>query len=324
MVKSSTNFYVCPLCGYSVAEDEGIGEKDIEKQMRAGALFVETAKAHESLFGQYNCNSKKLDRRSLHHVFNTDVAKITFNCDTSDYNTMVSVVYAILNAIAKDLNIERRDIKACLSQKMINNKLQYSVIIYDAVPGGAGHSRRLVTKDGKMLYSILMSALRNMENCNCDPSCYNCLRSYENQKIHDQLDRKLATEFLKQFKGEIKVIEKIKDEDSKKLKVINKNSSIKSETYDDIFDEFGNDEVVIKLKDAFKSNSLEKPDYEWVDFDVEGQTGYADLLWEKKKILLFASDNQEGYAIAKQSDYKCYLLDDLFNIDDFLSDFSEE
>jgi ATP-dependent helicase YprA (DUF1998 family) len=120
---------------------------------------------------------------------------------------MVSVVYAILNAIAKDLNIERRDIKACLSQKMINNKLQYSVIIYDAVPGGAGHSRRLVTKDGKMLYSILMSALRNMENCNCDPSCYNCLRSYENQKIHDQLDRKLAAEFLKQFKGEIKVTE---------------------------------------------------------------------------------------------------------------------
>ena len=45
-------------------------------------------------------------------------------------------------------------------------------------------------------------------------------------------------EFLKQFKGEIKVIEKIKDEDRKKLKVTNKNSSIKSETYDDIFDEF--------------------------------------------------------------------------------------
>lgn len=324
MVKSSTNFYVCPLCGYSVAEDEGIGEKDIEKQMRAGALFVETSKAHESLFGQYNCNSKKLDRRSLHHVFNTDVAKITINCDTSDYNTMVSVVYAILNAIAKDLNIERRDIKACLSQKMINNKLQYSVIIYDAVPGGAGHSRRLVTKDGKMLYAILMSALRNMEQCNCDPSCYNCLRSYENQKIHDQLDRKLAAEFLKQFEGEIKVIEKIKDEDKKKLKVTNKNSSIKSETYDDIFDEFGNDEVVIRLRDTFKSKSLEKPDYEWVDFDIEGQTGYADLLWEKKKLLLFASDNQEGYAIAKQSDYKCYLLDVSFNIDDFLSDFSEE
>ena len=27
MVKSVTNVYVCPLCGYAVAEDEGIGEK---------------------------------------------------------------------------------------------------------------------------------------------------------------------------------------------------------------------------------------------------------------------------------------------------------
>ncbi len=212
MVKSSTSFYVCPLCGYAVVEDEGIGEKDIEKQMKNGALFVEISKPHESLFGQYHCNSKKLDRRTLHHVFNTDVAKITFYCDASDYNTMVSVTYALLNAIAKDLNIERRDIKACLSQKMVNGRLQYSIIIYDAVPGGAGHSRRLVTQDGRMLYSIFMSALTSMNTCNCEPSCYNCLRSYENQKIHDRLDRKLAAEFLQQFEGKIEVIENSVDE----------------------------------------------------------------------------------------------------------------
>ena len=208
MVKSSTNFYVCPLCGYAVAADESIGEKKIEGQMQQGALFVETEKPHESLFGQYNCNSRKLERRSLHHVFNTDVAKITFSCDTSDYKTMISVMYAILNAIAKDLNIERRDIKACLSQRLTDNIMHYSIIIYDAVPGGAGHSRRLVTKNGEILYKILMSALYNMRTCNCDPSCYNCLRSYENQKIHDQLDRHLAEKFLEQFVGPIEILEK--------------------------------------------------------------------------------------------------------------------
>lgn len=176
--------------------------------MQQGALFVETEKPHESLFGQYNCNSRKLERRSLHHVFNTDVAKITFSCDTSDYKTMISVMYAILNAIAKDLNIERRDIKACLSQRLTDNIMHYSIIIYDAVPGGAGHSRRLVTKNGEILYKILMSALYNMRTCNCDPSCYNCLRSYENQKIHDQLDRHLAEKFLEQFVGPIEILEK--------------------------------------------------------------------------------------------------------------------
>lgn len=121
---------------------------------------------------------------------------------------MISVMYAILNAIAKDLNIERRDIKACLSQHLVGNYLQYSIIVYDAVPGGAGHSRRLVTKDGRMLYKIFMSALYNMKTCNCDPSCYNCLRSYENQRIHDQLDRHLAEKFLEQFVGEVQIINK--------------------------------------------------------------------------------------------------------------------
>lgn len=70
---------------------------------------------------------------------------------------------------------------------------------------GAGHTRRLVTHDGKMLYKIITIALAIMEQCSCEPSCYNCLRSYENQKIHDKLDRKLASEFLTSLIGEIEI-----------------------------------------------------------------------------------------------------------------------
>ncbi len=142
----------------------------------------------------------------MHHTFNTDVAKISFDCDTSDYKTMISTMYAILYEISEELNIERKDIKACLSLKMINNKKNYSIIIYDSVPGGAGHARGLVTSDGKMLKRIIEAALRKMQNCNCDPSCYNCLRSYENQKIHEELDRKLAINFLSSLIGKILII----------------------------------------------------------------------------------------------------------------------
>lgn len=207
MVKSYNNFYVCNCCGYAVAEDESIGDKKVEKQMRNGALAVTTTNAHESLYGTGNCSNKELLRRSLHHEFKTDVAKISFGCDTSDYNTMVSVMYAILNAMARDLNIERRDIKACLSSQLTDGILDFSIIIYDSVPGGAGHSRRLVTEDGRVLYGVLMSALRAMKKCTCEPSCYNCLRSYENQKIHDLLDRKLAIDFLEQFIGAVEKVD---------------------------------------------------------------------------------------------------------------------
>lgn len=143
----------------------------------------------------------------MHHIFNTDVAKISFDCDTSHYNSMLSTMYAILYAISDELNIERKDIKACLSLRIINGKREYSIIIYDAVPGGAGHSRRLVTPDGRMLYRIINVALKDMDECECEPSCYNCLRSYENQKIHDELDRNLAAEFLSQLIGEVQIIQ---------------------------------------------------------------------------------------------------------------------
>lgn len=207
MVKSSNNFYVCPKCGFAYAEDETIpNDYEANKLIKQKAHKITTSGKHDSLFGQYSCDCQELIRYSMHHTFNTDVAKISFGCDTSDYKTMVSAMYAILYAISDELNIERRDIKACLSLKIIKNKIDYSIIIYDAVPGGAGHSRRLVTADGKMLYKIINVALRKMEGCKCEPSCYNCLRSYENQKIHDELDRKLAAEFLKNLIGEVMAV----------------------------------------------------------------------------------------------------------------------
>lgn len=184
LVKSSNHFYVCPQCGFAYAEDENIpGDKKATTEMKRHAFKITTEKRHESLYGKYDCTCKDLFRYSMHHVFNTDVAKISFGCNTSDYKMMVSAMYAILYAITDELNIERKDIKACLSLKIINLIPNYSIIIYDAVPGGAGHSRRLVTSDGMMLSKIIEAAYKKMVECNCDPSCYNCLRSYENQKI---------------------------------------------------------------------------------------------------------------------------------------------
>ncbi len=207
MVKSSNNFYVCPKCGFAYAEDETIpNDNEANKLIRQKAYKINTIKKHDSLFGQYQCDCQELIRYSMHHTFNTDVAKISFDCDTSDYKMMVSTKYAILYAISDELNIERRDIKACLSLKVVDNKKNYSIIIYDAVPGGAGHSRRLITKDGMMLYRIICVALRKMKNCDCKPSCYSCLRSYENQKIHEDLDRNLAAAFLESLIGNVSIV----------------------------------------------------------------------------------------------------------------------
>lgn len=199
VAKSTDFFYVCQKCGYSIASDEESKLKDYEDYRRDVSRIEKTKKGHKNPFGRGNCNSTSLTRYCLHHEFKTDVAKITFDCDTSDKATMLSVMYAILNSFANELNIERRDIRGCLTYKRNFGKMEHKIIIYDSVPGGAGHSRRFVTEDGAVLNAVIKRAINSLETCMCEPSCYRCLRSYENQKIHEILDRQKALDFLMQF-----------------------------------------------------------------------------------------------------------------------------
>ena len=199
VVKSTDFFYVCPKCGYSIASDE-VSKLSEYEDYKAGVRRIENNKnGHKNPFGKGKCSNTSLTRYCLHHEFKTDVAKISFGCDTSDYSTMLSVMYALLNSFANELNIERRDIKACLTYKISNGRMEHNIIIYDAVPGGAGHSRRLATEDGDVLKAVIKRAITLLNTCECSPSCYRCLRSYENQKIHETLDREKALNFLMQL-----------------------------------------------------------------------------------------------------------------------------
>jgi len=198
VVKSTDFFYVCSKCGYSIASDETSKLSEYEDYKGIGCTHIEKSKnGHKNPFGRGKCSNTSLMKFCLHHEFKTDVAKISFSCDTSDQDTMLSVMYALLNSFANELNIERRDIKACLTYKITNGRMEHKIIIYDAVPGGAGHSRRFVTEDGAVLNAVIKRAVKSLETCPCEPSCYRCLRNYENQKIHERLDRVNALAFLK-------------------------------------------------------------------------------------------------------------------------------
>ena len=135
----------------------------------------------------------------LSHVFKTDVVKLTFfTPDATDYKTMLSVMYALLEGLSRELGIERTDLKGCLHQQSWSgsSKLLYSIILYDAVAGGAGHVRRVVTDDGAIFSRVLKAAHSVIADCGCDPSCYHCLRNYYNQTVHDILNRHAAASFL--------------------------------------------------------------------------------------------------------------------------------
>lgn len=202
VIKSTDDFYVCTKCGYAIAADENVKLNKYRDYRRGVRHIEDTDSAHSNPFGKGLCENVNLVKYGLHHEFKTDVAKISFGYDTSDDDTMLSVMYALLNAFANEMNIERRDIRACLTYKKRNGKMEHKIIIYDAVPGGAGHSRRLVTQDGMILKNVIKRAINLLATCNCSPSCYRCLRNYENQKIHERLNRQKALDFLLMMRNE--------------------------------------------------------------------------------------------------------------------------
>ncbi len=71
--------------------------------------------------------------------------------------------------------------------------LESEIYLYDTLPGGAGFSRRA----GERLQEVFQHAVKILDGCDCDASCYNCLRSFKNKFEHDRLDRHLGGDLLK-------------------------------------------------------------------------------------------------------------------------------
>lgn len=182
VVVGNTEYYVCPTCGYA-------SESELPEKHRNSRGF----ECSHSGVGQKVC---------LSHDFKTDVVQIRFlDGQTKDLSLMLSVMYALLEGLSQAMGIERNDIQGCLHLESTSIGLIYTLILYDAVAGGAGHVRRMVTEDGNAFIQVIDAAIRMLSECKCDTSCYHCIRNYYNQKVHDMLNRKAALEFLKLWLG---------------------------------------------------------------------------------------------------------------------------
>jgi hypothetical protein len=70
-------------------------------------------------------------------------------------------------------------------------------VLYEEVPGGAGYLRQLGERFGDVAAAILPV----LDGCECEKSCYACLRSYGNQQEAHLLDRHVAADFLRHYAG---------------------------------------------------------------------------------------------------------------------------
>ena len=179
LVMNTNPFFICQACGYCEIDKKNYCSHVIKKE-------------HKN-FREFACENKDLDRISLGHIFKTDVAKIIIS-NFNDKKVALSTLYALLEGISFAFNIERTDIDGLL---VCDSEFCYNLILYDNVPGGAGHIKRL--KEKKAFEKALEYGMMKVEQECCDErtSCYNCLRSYYNQRQHEYLSRRSAKIGLK-------------------------------------------------------------------------------------------------------------------------------
>jgi hypothetical protein len=135
--------------------------------------------------------SGSFQRIALAHIFETDVLQVRFpghpTPSVKERPFWATLTAAFLASASEELSIDRGDLDATYRGGAGE---EGELIVYDRVPGGAGHAERIRSS----LLAILGATLDRLARCpnpQCDPeaSCYTCLRSYRNQFQWDVLQR---------------------------------------------------------------------------------------------------------------------------------------
>jgi len=162
-------FRICHHCGYGEPAPSPQGDG-------AGQTTHKNPRTRDSC-------SETLYHYHLGHSFLTDVTE--FRVDGPEVRATRSLLYALIEGASQALGIQRDDIAGTLY--WTGSSEQPSLVIFDSVPGGAGHARRI----DRQAEEVFGQALEVVSQGCCGPktSCYECLRTYRNQTFHDELSR---------------------------------------------------------------------------------------------------------------------------------------
>ena len=106
-----------------------------------------------------------------------------------------SLAYALAQGAAQTLEVPATDLSSTVRRRSSGD--DYTIVLYDNVPGGAGLVERLSSRP--VLKQALESALARVSGvcgCSANTSCYGCLRSFNNQFAHRELRRGPVAEYL--------------------------------------------------------------------------------------------------------------------------------
>ncbi|MBX2999250.1 MAG: DEAD/DEAH box helicase [Caldilineaceae bacterium] len=196
-------FHICPLCGYAHPIPASAGQTDRQSVNRGRSRGRQRQTIqHKNPRTGRDCPADNLMQRRLGHSFITDVLEIQLTGPLAmqylvqwvqgEKNVWFSLLYALIEGASQSLGIRRDDINGTLYYHTLG--LTPALMLYDDVPGGAGHMRRV----NEALPDVFRSAYEHVAGCECgdETACHQCLWHFRNQPFHDMLARGLARDFL--------------------------------------------------------------------------------------------------------------------------------
>lgn len=185
-------YLCCPRCEYAMPAPRDL------------AHGAEVQKRHDNPRSGETCPVDKLVWPvDLAHIFETDLRAIRFSTPLPDFGRkkesetrearegFVRTLSEALRLAASDLlETDPRDVRATAEIPTG----QPSVILSDAVPGGAGYCRRLLADDeprfsARALIGRALQILECPSGEACETSCPYCLNDFSNQQHWDKLNR---------------------------------------------------------------------------------------------------------------------------------------
>ncbi|MBL8206924.1 MAG: DEAD/DEAH box helicase [Blastocatellia bacterium] len=186
-------FWICGTCGIHVPPPKTTRRRQQPQR-------------HATPWGEKGCSGTP-QPGGLGHAFKSDTLHLRFENTKAmtlpagqDLSFWRSLTYALLEGASLALQIERRDLDGVVRPftvgASVNPEENFSqeIVLFDNVPGGAGHVRQIAENLEAVLRQALVVA--QCPECEEETSCPNCLRNYGNQIYWEELKRGPVARFL--------------------------------------------------------------------------------------------------------------------------------
>ena len=250
--------------------------------------------------------------------FVSDVLELVFDIQTTPCyvnEAWEAVMWALFTAAAKILEVPETELGGTMYE---NESHGISLLIYDDVPGGAGHARQL----NERVSELVKEAYKVVDgHCGCgeETCCYGCIANYYNQTSQAKLSRGAAKEILgallskpQAFAVASGSIDPIR-ESEETLSVPSTEGGFTLE-----IPKGGTDFGALSCADAIRLSIYSDSSKEWRElaesiamrcehsrketpgkdvevFSEEGSSAYATLVWRKSKVILLDDEATEDF-----------------------------